>query len=161
MGSNPVDGFEGSDVVLGAGLEGDVEEVGGVGEEEVEDVAEHGGVCVDVLGLGGAVDRRDVEEVGDVGEGGEFGLCIGGVGDVALDVMDGVVGGGPGRARGTGNAVDLPGAAGGVAERKDLGTAVADDAGDADDEGDVLGLGQAIVFIKPLLRKEKKSETRN
>lgn len=59
--------FEGSDAVLGVGPEGDVEEVGGVREEGVGDVAEHGGVGGDVFRLGVAVDPGDIEEVGDVG----------------------------------------------------------------------------------------------
>lgn len=54
-----------------------------------------------------------------------------GIGDVALDVFDGVVGV-PGGTGAAGDAVDLPWTARGVWEREDLGEAVADDAGDAD-----------------------------
>ena len=59
----------------------------------------------------------------------------------------------PGGARTASDAVDFPRAAGGVGEREDLGEAVSDDSGDADDECDALvGLCRFIV-VELLLRK--------
>lgn len=46
-----------------------------------------------------------------------------------------------------GDAVDLPGAAGSVGERQDLGQAVADDSGDADDQGYALMLLGRLIFF--------------
>lgn len=157
VGLDLAEGFEGPEVVLAAGLEADVLEVRGVGDDGLEDVAEHRAVDLAVLGLSGAVDPGDVEDVGDVGQWGELGLGVGGIGYVALDVFDGVVEG-PVGAGAAGDAVDLPRAAGGVGEREDLGEAVADDAGDADYEGHALVLGRAFVFIQLLLWKERDRE---
>lgn len=154
VGSDLAQGFEGSDVVLAARLEADVLEVGGVGDYRLEDVAEHRAVDFAVLGFGAAVDPGDVEDVGDVGEGGELGLGVGGIGDVALDVFDGVVEG-PIGAGAAGDAVDLPWAAGGVGEGEYLRQAVADDARDADDEGDALVFGPAFGFIQLLLWNQR------
>jgi hypothetical protein len=74
---DPAEGLEGPDVVLAAGLEADVDERGAVGDDDGEDVAEHGGIGLAVLRLGGAGGPCDVEDVGDVGEGLE-GLLDGG-----------------------------------------------------------------------------------
>lgn len=83
---------------------------------------------------------RNIRKLGELG----FGLVL--VGDVALNVLDQVVGV-PRGTRAACHAVDFPGAAGGVVEREDLGEAVADDAGDADDESDVLVLGVSVVIV--------------
>lgn len=124
--------FEGPDVVFVARLNADVGEIRGIGDNCVEDVTKHCAVEAAAVGFGGAVGPRDVENVGDVCEGGEFGLGLLRVGDVTLDVLHRMVGG-PGGARAAGDAVDLPGAAGGVGDGEDFGQGVADDACDADD----------------------------
>lgn len=114
------EGFEGPNVVLVACLDADVGEVGGVGDNGVEDVAEHGAVDGAALGFGGAVGPCYPENVCDICEGGDFCLGLIGVGDVALDVFNRVVGV-PCGALATGDAVHLPGAARGVGDGEDLG----------------------------------------
>lgn len=147
------DGVEGADVVLAAGLEADVDELGAAGDYDGEDVAEHGGVGLPVLGLGGAAGPGDVEDVGDVGERAEGVGDGGGVGEVEVEVGDGGGGrGGPGRERAARDGVDLPGPAGGVGEREDVEEGGADDAGGPDDEGDALvgRLGGGRLLVLPL-----------
>ena len=129
---HPVQQLNRADIVFSARLETDVLEIGGVWDQCAEDVAEHDGVALEVLGLGGSAGPGDVEEVGDVMEGGKLRVGVVGVGDVALDVVDGVVGV-PRRPGAAGDAVDLPWATGGVGEGEDLGQAVSNDAGHADD----------------------------
>lgn len=65
-GGDLADGLEGADVVLPAGLEADVDERRAVGDDDGEDVPEHGGVGLAVLGLRGVVGPGDVEDVCDV-----------------------------------------------------------------------------------------------
>lgn len=78
--------LERSQVVLGARLERDVGEGGAVGDDDGEDVAEHGGVGLLVLRLSGARGPGDVEDVRDVGERRE-GLGDGGeVGEIDVYV---------------------------------------------------------------------------
>lgn len=60
-----------------------------------------------------------------------------------------------------GDAVDLPWATGGVGEGEYLRQAVADDARDANDEGDALVFGRAFVFIQLLLRNQRERKRRN
>ncbi|GER36890.1 ABC transporter ATP-binding protein [Striga asiatica] len=136
--------------MLPAGLQADVLQIGAIGDYDVEHVAEHLAVDFAVFGLVGSVRPGGVEHVGDVGEGGELGSDVLRVGDVAPDVGDRVVVV-PGGAGAAGDAVDLPGAAGGVREGEDLGQAVADDSGDADDQGHALVLRRRIVVAELLL----------
>lgn len=153
-GGDLADDLEWSDVVLAAGLEADVDESGAVGDDDGEDVAEHGGVHLAVLGLRGVGGPGDVEDVGDVGEGREDLGNGGGVGEVEVEVGDGGGGRrGPGRERAAGDGVDLPGPARGVLEREDVEEGGADDARGADDEGDALEgrLGGRRVLFLPLL----------
>lgn len=93
-------------------------------DDRIQNVSKHPAIGLAILSLVGAVSPGDVEDVGEVGERGELGCGVGRVGDVALDVFDGVIGV-PGGARAAGDAVDLPWAAGSVGEREDLRQAVA------------------------------------
>lgn len=138
-------------VVFAAGEEADVAEGGGVGEDGVEDVAEHSGVGRAVLGLGDPVGPGDVEDVRDIGERGKLGLRLVGIGDVALDVFDGVVGvpGGTGTSR---HAVDFPWTAGCVGEREDLGEAVSDYARHSNYQSNALDALRTFIFFKLFLR---------
>jgi hypothetical protein len=145
-------GFERVDESLAAGLEADVDERGASGDDDGEDVAEHGaaGLAGVVLSRTGARGPGGVEYVGDVGEGLEGLGHGGGVGEVEVEVDDGVgIGGGggarwrgPGRERAAGERVDLPWPHGGVQAREDVEEGGADDARGADDEGHLLGRGR-------------------
>lgn len=151
---DPAEGLEGPDVVLAAGLEADVDEGRGVGDDDGEHVAEHGGVGLPVLRLSGAAGPRDEENVGDVGERGEGLGDGGGVGEVEVEVGHG--GGrrrGPGRQRAARDGVDLPGPARGVGEREDVEERGADDARGSDDQGHALvgRLGRRRRLVLPLL----------
>lgn len=84
-----------------------------------------------VLGFTRSTRPSDIKDVSNISELGELGLGFIGVGDIALNVFDRVIGV-PGRSRATSHAVDLPRTAGSVGEREDLGETVADDAGHAD-----------------------------
>lgn len=68
--------LERSDVVFAAGLEADVAEIGGVGDQRSENVPQHGAVGLAVLNLGGPIGPGDVEDVGNVGERRELGEGI-------------------------------------------------------------------------------------
>ncbi|KAJ4965276.1 hypothetical protein NE237_017125 [Protea cynaroides] len=144
--------LEGIQVVFGPRLEGDVLEIGGVKDDRLEYVPEHGGVDLAVGGLVVPIDPGDVEDVGDVGERRELSEGFIGIRDVALDVLDGVIGV-PGGTFATGYAVDLPGTARGIGKRENLGQTVADDAGDADDQTHALvqSLRMTFIAIGPLL----------
>ena len=61
----------------------------------------------------------------------------------------------PGGARTASDAVDFPRTAGGVGEREDLGEAVSDDSGDADDECDALVGLRWLIVVELLLREER------
>jgi hypothetical protein len=116
-----------------------VDERGTVGDDDGEDVAEHGGVGPPVLVLRGVAGPGGVEDVGDVLEGLEGVGDGGGVGEVEVQIRDGGGGWrGPGRERAAGERVDLPGAAWGVLQREDVEEGGADDAGGSDDERDAL-----------------------
>lgn len=101
-----------------------------------------------VLGLGGSAGPSHVEDMGDIGQRRELRLSVAGVGDVALDVLDGMIGSPAGTGT-AGDAVDLPGAAGSVGQRENLGEAVADDAGDADHECHALEASWGFVKFLP------------
>jgi len=90
----------------------------------IQNVSKHPAIDLAILRLSGAVSPGDVEDVGNVGKRRELGGSVGGVGDVALDVFDRVIGV-PGGSRAACDAVDLPWAAGSVGEREDLREAVA------------------------------------
>jgi len=153
-GGDLADGLEGPDVVLAPRLEADVDERGAVGDDDGEHVAEHGGVGLPVLRLGGAAGPRDEEDVGDVGEGCEGVVDGGGVGEVEVEVGDGGGGRrGPGRERAARDGVDLPWTGRGVGEREDVEEGGADDAGGSDDEGHALvrGLRGRRLLVLPLL----------
>ncbi|PON90588.1 LOW QUALITY PROTEIN: hypothetical protein TorRG33x02_136430 [Trema orientale] len=142
--------LERAGVVLPARLQAHVLEIRSVRGNRFENVAEHPGVDMAVLELGGLAAPGDVEDVGDISELGELGPGLVPVGEVALNVVDGAVGV-PGGAGAAGDAVDLPGSAGGVGEGEDLGEAVADNAGDADDQGYTLVIGRCGVVIVSFL----------
>lgn len=114
--------------MLSTSLQANMFQIRRIGNNRTQEIPEHFTVDFAVLGIS----PSDIEDVGNVCELREFGLRLLGIGDVALDVLNRVVGV-PGGARAASDAVDLPWATGGVGEREDLGEAVADDAGDADD----------------------------
>lgn len=63
----------------------------------------------------------------------------------------------PGGTRTGSDAVDFPWTAGCVGERENLGEAVSDDSGNADDECDALvALRRLIVVVDFFLQKKKK-----
>lgn len=82
----------------------------------------------------------------NVGEVGESVSGLPGIGDVALDVVDWMVGD-PGRPRPASDAVHFPWSAGCVVERENLGETVADDTSHADDQCYAVVLGRSIVGV--------------
>ena len=153
MGPNLAEKLERADVVLPASLQAYVLKIWRVWDNRLENVAEHAAIDVAVLDLGGSVAPCGVEDVCDVSELGELGPGLVRVGDVTLDVVNGVIGvpGWPGPA---GDAVDLPGSAGGVGEREDLGEAVAHDASDAYHKSHAPVVGRRVVIIYSFLVNE-------
>ena len=116
MGFDLAYGLERSEVVFATGLEADVAEIGGVGDQRPENIPKHGAVGLAVLNLGAAYGPGDVKDMGNVGQRGELGEGILRIGDVALDVLDGMIGV-PTRTRAASHAVNLPWTAGSVRER--------------------------------------------
>ena len=108
-----------SQVVFRSCLEADVAEIWRVRDNGTEHVAKHGAVDLAVLGFRGTAGPRHVEDVGDVGEFCELGLRVVLVGNVALDVLDRVIGVpfGPGA---SGRSVDLPRAPGSILSGQNL-----------------------------------------
>lgn len=115
-------------------------------DDSMEDVAEHSTVGFTVLCLSGSVGPCDVEEVGDVCERRELGVGILRIGDVALDVFDGVIGI-PARTGTSCHTIDLPGTAWCVGEREDFGKAVSDYASNANDQPHTLVACRSFTFF--------------
>lgn len=118
--------------MFAASLQTNMLQIRAIRQHSINDISEHLTVDFAVLGFSGFASPSDIEDVSDILELSEFWLGFITVWDIALDIFDGVIGvpGGTGAAS---DAIDLPGAAGGVGEREDLGQAVADDSGYAHD----------------------------
>ena len=82
-------------------------EIGGVRDQRPENIPEHGVVGLAALNLSAAYGPGDVKDMGNVGQRGELGEGILRIGDVALDVLDGVIGV-PTWTRAVIHAVNLP-----------------------------------------------------
>lgn len=78
-------------VVFGPCLEAHVAEIWRVSDDATQNVAQHGAVGLAILGLGGSARPGDVEDMRDVSQRRKLGLDFFGVGDVAPDVLYGVV----------------------------------------------------------------------
>nr|GMD10022.1 hypothetical protein TorRG33x02_136430 [Ipomoea batatas] len=98
----------------------------------IQHIPQHFPVDFTVFQLRGSVCPRHVKNMRDVTQHRQLGIGIFLVGNIALDILDRVVGV-PDGSGAAGYAVNFPGAAGGVSEREDLGEAVADNPGDAHD----------------------------
>lgn len=111
--------IERAKVMLRPRLETNVPEIRRVWNNRAEDVTEHRPVNLTVVHLHRSVAPRDVEHVRDVSQRRKLGSRVFFVGDIALDVIDGMIGvpGGTGTAS---DAVDFPRTSRSVGERKDL-----------------------------------------
>ena len=135
-------------------LETHVSEIGCIRDYGTEHVAEHGAVDFAVLGFGGSVGPRHVEDVGDVDELGEHGLGLFGIRYIALDVLDEMIGvpvglGAPG------HSVHFPWAAGRIGQGQDLGQAVAHDSGDAHYQAHALVASCRLILFEFLLQNQE------
>lgn len=116
-------------------------------DDSVEDIAEHSTIGITVLGLSRSIGPCDIEEVGDISERGELGVGFLRIGDVALDVFDGVIGVPVGTGT-SGHAVDLPGTTWCVGEREDFSKAVSHYASDADDQPHTLVACRSSILFE-------------
>ena len=96
-----------------SGLETDMAEIGCVRDHSAQNIAEHGTVDFAVLGFGRSTCPADVEDVGDVCEWRELLFGVPGIGYVALNILDWMVGV-PAGPWPTSYPVNLPWTAGGV-----------------------------------------------
>nr|GLL28555.1 hypothetical protein TorRG33x02_136430 [Ipomoea trifida] len=113
-------------------LQANMVQIRRIWDYRIQHIPQHFPVDFTVFQLRGPVRPRHVKNMRDVTQHRQLGIGIFLVGNIALDILDRVVGV-PGGSGAAGYAVNFPWAAGGVGEREDLGEAVADNPGDAHD----------------------------
>lgn len=95
-------------------------EIWSIWDDGPEDVPEHATIHLAVLGLGGSTEPGHIEDVGHIVQSGELGFGVGWIGDIALDIMNGMIGI-PVGSWAASDAIYLPWSAGRIGEWEDLG----------------------------------------
>lgn len=138
-------------IVFSTSLQANMLQFWRIWDDSIENVAQHVRIHLTIFDFIVHVSPCHVENVRDIPEFGELGMGFLNLQDVTLDVLNRVVGS-PGRPRAAGYAVDLPRPAWCVGEWQDLGEAVADDAGHADDQSHTLVPCLRVVVVKLFLQ---------